>query len=143
MATQPGRKLMSALPAGEFFGRRSELGQLLHHARGSGGLRLLSPPLGGSSELLRQLYDRLFFDAGDIIPIYFALHSSDDSAEKAATRFLREFLLQVIAFRQREPAVYVSAPEICELSKLAPTQDINWFERLTEKCDVDSPVKDE
>ena len=134
---------MSALPAGEFFGRRGEFDRLLHHARGTGGLRLLSPPCGGASELLRQVYDRLFFDAGDVIPFYFTLRSSEESAEKAATRFLQEFLLQIIAFRRRDSAVYVSAPKICELSTLAPAQDNKWFERLIEKCDIDSPVKDE
>ena len=60
-----------------------------------------------------------------------------------AVRFLQEFLLQVIAFRRRNPAVYVSSPEICELSKLAPSQDAAWFERLIEKCDIDSPACDE
>jgi serine/threonine-protein kinase RsbW len=143
MATQPGKKLMSALPAGEFFGRRNEFDRLLHHVSGTGGLRILSPPWGGASELLRQVYDRLFFDTGDVVPFYFALRAPDESAEKAATRFLQEFLVQTIAFRRRNPEVYVSAPEICELSKLAPTQDINWFERLIEKCDIDSPVKNE
>jgi serine/threonine-protein kinase RsbW len=143
MATQSGKKLMSALPAGEFSGRRSEFDRLLHHARSTGGLRLLSPPWAGASELLRQIYDRLFFESGDIIPFYFALRSSEESAEKAATRFLQEFLLQVIAFRQRDSGVYASSPEICELSKLAPVEDATWFERLIEKCDVDSPVKDE
>src|SRR5215813_3483770 len=129
MAIQTGKKLMSALPAGEFFGRRRELDRLLRHAGEQGESRLLSPPWGGASELLRQTFDRLFFDAGDIIPFYFALKTSDGSAEKGARRFLQEFILQLVAFRRRNPAIYLSAPELAELSKLVPTLDANWADR--------------
>jgi len=55
---------MSALPAREFFGRWAELGRLLVHARDTGGVRVLAPPWGGASELLRLTFDQLFFDAG-------------------------------------------------------------------------------
>jgi serine/threonine-protein kinase RsbW len=137
MAIQPGKKLMSALPAGEFFGRRRELDRLLRHAGEQGGLRLLSPPWGGASELLRQVFDRLFFDAGDVIPFYFALKTTDVSGENAARRFLQEFLLQLVAFRRRNPAVYLSAPESSELSKLVPTADANWADRLIDALAVD------
>jgi serine/threonine-protein kinase RsbW len=140
MAIQPGKKLMSALPAGEFFGRRRELDRLLRHAGEQGGLRLLSPPWGGSSELLRQTFDRLFFDGGEIIPFYFALRISDGSAEKAARRFLQELLLQVVAFRRRNPAIYFSAPETAELSKLIPTSDANWVDRLVDVLGADEEI---
>ncbi|HEY2865610.1 MAG TPA: ATP-binding protein [Pyrinomonadaceae bacterium] len=143
MATQNAKKLMSALPAREFFGRRAELDRVLRHADGVGGLRILSPPQGGASELLRQAFDRLFFDGGEIIPFYFALRADDGDAQLATRRFLQEFLLQTIAFRRRNPSIYSSAPEVCELSKLAPTQDAAWFERVIEKCDVESPARDD
>src|SRR5262249_37187442 len=130
MAIQPAKKLMSALPAGEFFGRRRELDRLLRHAGGQGGLRLLSPPWHGASELLRQTFDRLFFEAGNVIPFYFSLKAADASAGKAARRFLQEFLLQLVAFRRRNPAVYLSATENAELSRLVPTSDANWIDRL-------------
>ena len=48
MVTQNGKKLMSALPAGEFFGRTAELDRVLRHSSGRGGLRILSPPWGGA-----------------------------------------------------------------------------------------------
>ena len=143
MTTQSDKRLMSALPAREFFGRRAELDRLLRHSSGAGGLRILSPPWGGASELLRQTFDRLFFEDGEIIPFYFALRASDEAAEKAAVRFLQEFLLQVTSFRNRDPAIYSSAPEVCELSELTTTQDSQWFARLIEKCDIDSPARDQ
>lgn len=134
---------MSALPARDFFGRGREVEALLRHAEGNGGLRILSPPWAGSSELLRQVFDRLFFDPKEIIPVYYSLRSADGTARNAAVRFLQEFLLQVIAYRRRNPAVYFSAPEICELAKLAPASDANWLERVIEKCDIDSHLRDD
>ena len=143
MATQKLKRLLSALPAEEFFGRRREFDELMLHAWGTGGLRLLSPPWGGSSELLRQVADTLFFDSSEITPFYFAFRASDETARNAATRFLQEFLVQMISYRRRDPVVYVSSPEICELADLATGADHEWFEKLVKKCDADSPAKDE
>jgi serine/threonine-protein kinase RsbW len=143
MATQKLKRLLSALPAGEFFGRRREFDEVMLHAWSAGGLRLLSAPWGGSSELLRQVTDTLFFDSSEIVPFYFAFRASDETARNAATRFLQEFLVQMISYRRRDPAVYVSSPEICELADLATGADHDWFEKLVKKCDADSPAKDE
>ena len=103
MAAKTEKRLMSALPAGEFFGRRREYDELMLHAWSTGGLRLVSPPCGGSSELLKQVSDALFFDSSEIVPFYFAFRASDESARNAATRFLQEFLLQMISYRRRDP----------------------------------------
>src|SRR4051812_7726993 len=118
MAVKTDKSLMSALPASEFYGRGRELDELMLHAWSSGGLRVLSAPLGGSSELLRQVSDRLFFDSSEVIPFYFAFRSTDESARNAATRFLQEFLVQMIAYRQRDPGVYAASPSVCELPDL-------------------------
>ena len=134
---------MSALPASEFYGRDRETDALMLHAWASGGLRVLSAPWAGSSELLRQVADRLFFDSSEIVPFYFAFRSSDESARNTATRFLQEFLVQMIAYRRRDPSVYVSSPEICELSDLTTSSDAEWFEKLIKKCSIESPAKDD
>ena len=84
MSKKTENKLMSVLPAREFFGRETELDAILSHARGSGGLRLLAAPWSGASELLRQAADRLFFDSSNIIPFYFAFRRSDESARGRA-----------------------------------------------------------
>ena len=143
MATQKVKRLLSALPAGEFFGRRREFDELMLHAWSREGLRVLSPPWGGASELLKQVADTLFFDLSEIIPFYFAFKASDETARNAATRFLQEFLVQMIAYRRRDPSVYVSSPEVCELADLTAGSDTEWFEKLVAKCEADSPAKDE
>jgi serine/threonine-protein kinase RsbW len=143
MVAQSEKRLLSALPASEFFDRGRDIDALVLHAWGRGGLRVLSPPLGGSSELLRQVADRLFFDSSEIIPFYFAFRSSDESARNAVTRLLQEFLVQMIAYRRRDPSVYISAPEVCELSDLTSGADSEWFEKLIRKCTIESPARDE
>jgi serine/threonine-protein kinase RsbW len=143
MAGQNEKRLLSALPATEFFGRDRELDACLLHSWSTGGLRILSPPWGGATELLRQTADRLFFDSSETIPFYFCFREADRSACNAAVRFLQEFLVQTVAYRRRDPAVYVSSPEICELSSLVPASDSDWFEKLIEKCEIDSPAKDD
>ena len=143
MVRQTEKRLLSALPASEFFGRGRETDALTLHAWASGGVRVLSAPLAGSSELMRQVADRLFFDSSEVIPFYFAFRAADESARNAATRFLQEFLVQMIAYRRRDPSLYVSSPEICELSDLTPAADAEWFERLIKKCSIESPAKDD
>jgi serine/threonine-protein kinase RsbW len=143
MAQRTEKRLLSALPTSEFFGRGREIDALMLHAWSRGGLRVLSAPWGGSSELLRQVSDRLFFDSSDVVPFYFAFKASDESARNAATRFLQEFLVQMIAYRRRDPSVYAAAPDICELSDLTPSADLDWFEKLIKKCDIESPARDD
>jgi anti-sigma regulatory factor (Ser/Thr protein kinase) len=143
MASKTEKRLMSALPAGEFFGRRREFDELMLHAWSTGGLRVLSPPCGGSSELLKQVADALFFDSSEITPFYFAFRASDESARNATTRFLQEFLLQMISYRRRDPSIYLSSPEVCELSDLTTGNDAEWFEELIRNCDIQSPAKDD
>jgi len=115
-----------------FIGREREVARLLEHARGAGGLALLATPNCGSSELLKQVFDRLFSDQKEIIPIYFAVKPSDRSALQAARRFLREFLVQTVAFRRRNAFILHSSPDINEIAELADPADGPWIDRLIE-----------
>jgi hypothetical protein len=135
MANGAGKTLMAAIPADEFVGRDRELDILHTHALSAErpfGMLLSSAPGCGASELLRQTYDRLFFGQAEIIPFYFALRPSDRSAGDAAERFLQQFLLQAAAFRQQDPAVLDSSPDIEELAQIAPQADAFWFDALIE-----------
>lgn len=130
------QQIFGAGSASDFVGRKVELGRLLRHALGSGssnGLVLLAAPSAGTSELLRQTYDRFFASQTDVIPFYFELHASDHSARNVAVRFLREFLLQTVAFRRREATMIDSSPEIGEIAELATAADGQWINRLAER----------
>lgn len=127
----------------EFVGRDAELRSLIDLAGNSDGLALLAAPLCGATELLRQVYDRLFFSQSEVIPFYFEVRMSDGDASGAATRFLREFLLQTVAFRRRDPRIIDASPEICEIAELAVPADGLWIDRLVESCQSDSKLNDD
>lgn len=126
-------KILAGIGVEDFVGRRAESDALWRHATGASGARgllLLSAPLLGASEILRQTYDRLFTEQSETIPVYFALRRSDRTARSAATRFVRAFLRQAIAFRRRDAKIIHAAPELRELAELALPQDAHWVDRL-------------
>ena len=53
-----------------------------------------------------------------MLPIYFELRRSDETAERAAERFLHEFLVQSLAFLRSDPGIIAMSPPIGELSEL-------------------------
>ncbi len=127
----------------EFIGREAELGRLVEHTAATGGLAMLCEPAAGASELLRQAYDRLFAAGGEVVPFYFEIKPSDADARTLAARFVREFLLQTVAFRRSDKKILDSSPEICELAELAVPADGYWIDRLVETCKSDSRLNDD
>src|SRR5436190_6321729 len=137
------KKILSTCSNGEFMGRTTQLDRLLRHARGesgSHGLVLLSAPSAGSSELLRHAYDRLFVESTDVIPFYFEIKATDGSPRNLALRFVREFLLQTVAFRRRDTKILDSSPEIHEIAELALPSDGYWIDRLIETFSSESKL---
>ena len=140
------RKIFATTGASGFVGRTTEIARLLSHANGesdSNGLVILTVPGAGASELLRQTYDRLFTGQENVIPFYFEIRASDRTARNSALRFLREFLLQTVAFRRRDPAILDASPDICEIAELAVPADGHWIDRLVETCDSSSELNDD
>lgn len=130
------KRILAATDPSAFIGRTDELKRLLEHSRGADslGLTILAAPSAGLSELLRQVYDRLFFEAPRLTPVYFEFRTSDRTARGAAYRFLKEFLLQTVAGRRRDPAIVAASPDIAEIAELAPPSDGYWVDRLVEIC---------
>ncbi len=125
----------------DLVGRAPYVERLLTHARdGSGGLLLFAAPRIGTSELLRHVYDRLFSEQGEKVPFYFEFRKSDGTALNAAKRFLREFLLQTVAYRRADPTIIESAPDLNEISDLAVPEDGYWIDRLVEICSQEELV---
>ena len=120
----------------EFIGRADELRRVVEHGaahNGKGtGLLILLAPLSGVSELLRQAYDELFLQQGDVVPIYFALPQTETTAVSAAIEFLNAFLLQYIACRRNEPGLAHASLTLTDLVKLASPSDADWIEELVE-----------
>lgn len=128
-------KIFARTDSSDFVGREAELDRLLTHAKGKGstnGLVLLAVPSAGTSELLRQTYDRLFAEQEDVIPFYFEVKASDGTVQNTARRFVSEFLLQMVAFRRRDAKIFDRAPTVDEISELAPPPDGPWIDGLVE-----------
>ena len=139
-------KILSTVAAEDFIGRTAETDKLLRHARGensSRGFLLLSAPALGASELLKQIYDQLFYEQGEILPFYFAFKKSDKTALQCAVRFLQTFLQQTVAFRRKSANILDASPEVCELAEIAAPSDGHWIDRLIETCQTESRLGDE
>ncbi len=138
--------LLGRVKADRYAGRLDHIERLyLHAISGSEpySVRVSGPPGVGTSELLRQVYDRLFREQRFVIPFYFAIRSGDRNGHAAASRYAYEFLLQAIAFRRNDPTLLAASPNICELAKLAPLADAEWVDRMCEVCRSDGPLNDE
>ena len=139
-------KILSSVCAEDFIGRTAEIEKILRHAQGENtarGFLLLSAPAVGASELLRQIYDQIFYERTDIIPFYFQFKKSDRTALQCAVRFLQNFLQQTVAFRRQSPEILASSPEVCELAEIAAPSDGHWIDRLVETCRTESRLGDE
>ncbi|MFL6468284.1 MAG: ATP-binding protein [Pyrinomonadaceae bacterium] len=146
MRTRVAKPILARTPPDRFVGREAALDQLYLRAVSNDRSRplLVTGSAGvGISELLRQLYDRLFSEQRFVVPFYFALDARDETAKAAATRFLQQFLLQVIAFRRQDAGLIAASPDICELAKLAPLTDAEWVNRMCEACRVEGPLNDD
>lgn len=139
-------QILATIAAEDFIGRTHELDALLQHVKGETerrGLLLFSAPSVGASELLKQIYDRLFLQQTDTIPFYFALKKSDKTAKQAAIRFLQGFLQQIVAFRRKDVSILRASPDVCELAELAIPSDGYWIDRLVATCQTESRLNNE
>ncbi len=128
-----GRPILGRVAPEEFVGRERALEQVLRLSQTGAserGLLLLAAPSAGASELLRQAYDELFRRQGDAVPIYFALTRADQTAVGAARHFLQTFLLQLAAYRRRDPALAHAALSAADLMEIIAPNDYEWAERL-------------
>jgi len=139
-------KILARIAAEDFVGRSGEADEFWRIAKAeteAQGILLLSAPGAGASELLRQVYDRIFNDWKDVIPFYFAFSGNDKTIRQAAARFLRTFLQQTIAFRQQNARLLSIAPDACEISELAAPTDAHWIHQLISTCEIETEFADE
>jgi serine/threonine-protein kinase RsbW len=134
------RQILGRVKRDEFVGRNAELERLVAHAvrrlqaseDEARGLLILTAPLAGVSELLRQTFDNLFNRRAEVAPIYFTLPQTETTAVSAAIEFLNSFLLQYLAFRRDEPSLCHASLTLNDLVALAPEADLDWIEDLVE-----------
>lgn len=130
--TRVAKKILPRVEPAYFVGRERELERVIAAATAGENLSILAQPSSGASELLRQAYDRLFREQGEIVPFYFELKRSDEDTRAAAARFAHEFLMQAAAFRHQDTSVLAKAPSLDELSRLAAPEDAAWTDEAVE-----------
>ena len=134
--TTSKERILSRVESEEFVGRDAEIERVMEHARGGApnGLALLASPSSGSSEMLRQVYDRLIRELGPVIPFYYQVKCADQTAAMAARRFVYEFLAQTIARRANVPVIANAAPGLIELAEIASERDADWVNAVVRGC---------
>ena len=146
MNTTESTQIISSINPEHFIGRTEEVASILDHANADSrknGLAILSAPGLGLSEILRQSFDQLFCEQGEIVPFYFRFRKSDLNSKQMAVRFLQTFIQQIVAFRRNDPSILEISSDICEISELAIPSDGRWMDRLIQTCTARSSLNDD
>ncbi len=132
------RTILGRVRPNEFIGRTAELRALAERASQASdarGMLIMSAPMAGVSELLRQAYDRLFHAQSSTVPIYFRPPHSEATPISVAIEFLNTFLLQYVAFQRNQPSLSSQSLTLDEVVQLAPAADLDWIEELVDDYD--------
>ena len=146
MSTTETTQIISSVNPEDFIGRTEEVASILDHAKADltkQGLAILSAPGLGLTEILKQSFDQLFCEQGEIVPFYFRFRKSDRTSKQMAVRFLQTFMQQIVAFRRNDPSILDISSDICEISELAIPSDGHWMDRLIQTCTVRSSLNDD
>ncbi|MGH9826331.1 MAG: hypothetical protein ACREDR_24145, partial [Blastocatellia bacterium] len=129
--------LLGRTPASEFVGREAEVERVCRLTGGDARVRsaiLLGAPRSGKTELLRKTFDRLFFRAGEVAPIYHCFRPDRLTPVTLAHDYLAQFLSQFIAFRRGDPKMIQNPSEpLDSIALQAAPSDFLWIKAIVEK----------
>ncbi|GEM_PF-219207 len=140
------RQVLSRLPDDEFFDRIVELMRLYQLAtaqvhrpaqseepalRRASNALVSGPPRVGKTELLRKVFDRLFNEGSEVVPIYYSFREPCRRAERFARDYLSQTLAQFIAFRRDDPRLISLMDEPLDvIARQAAPEDYLWVRGL-------------
>ncbi len=128
----------------DFFGREEELPNLYRRAldtkKGIAQNIFLSGPRGiGKTEILKQLFIRLFWRQDEIVPFYYSVSNAILSAADFSRDFLIRFVSQRLAFEKKEQALLsLEAVSLRGLSSLAEARGALWARELLDRYGLSS-----
>ncbi|HSF24094.1 MAG TPA: ATP-binding protein [Blastocatellia bacterium] len=137
MEISADRRILGRLRTDEFVGRESEIERI----RAFGTSVVRRPQLAmlrgqtrvGKTELLRQSFDRIFNQSGEVAPTYYALKPDCLSAQAFAQDFAGTFLAQLLAFRQSDPSLLRLASEpLASVARSARAEDYPWVKGIAD-----------
>jgi serine/threonine-protein kinase RsbW len=129
----------SALPEKDFVGKQEELDGLTKRivlAHGSlARSAVLSGPRGmGKTELLKQLFGRLFWGQDRIAPFFYAANPAVLSAQAFSRTYLIRFLSHRLAYQKKEQALlYHNGMSIDDIATLAEERGATWAREILDR----------
>ncbi len=138
-----------ALQETDFVGRREELDSLSRKVfladKGLGQSVVLSGPPGiGKTELLKQLFSRLFWKQDHVVPFYYSVNHALLSAAAFSRDYLTRYLCQRLAFEKKEQFFfYLEGISIDGLSVLIEEREAVWARDILDRFlrSSDNPVE--
>jgi len=116
--------IFQTVPADEFTDREEIIGRLLQMAaRTPRDITFSTAMVGrrrlGKTAVLEQVYNRLFWEQDEVVPIYFVFESRPTDSNRFADSYFRNFVGQYVAFRTKDSSLARSLPKLEELPDLA------------------------
>ncbi|MBI1923916.1 AAA family ATPase [Candidatus Poribacteria bacterium] len=71
----------------------------------------------GKTEVLKRLYNDLFWEQSEVVPIYITYDKLDRQADRFAKEYFFQFLRQYIAFKKKDSALAMSDVDPIDLAK--------------------------
>jgi serine/threonine-protein kinase RsbW len=119
--------IFNVCPDSEFFGRQREIEYICRRAtllhKSSPGMYLMGGRWMGKTEILRRVYQRLFWAQKGVFPVYYQFKGYFN-AEDFAEDYLREILKQYLAFLKREPRIAREEITLDRLKRLLVDTDM-------------------
>lgn len=160
MSDSTSRPILSRLSDDEFVDRELEVARLCGLAKGSrsdtaaqkhslSNALLLGAPRVGKTELLRNCFDRLFHENGEVLPFYYSFRGPRLDSIKFANDYFSQFLAQFVAFRRNDSGLISVVNEpLAVITRAAPSEEYLWvrsmvdsFRRATESGDTSLLVR--
>ncbi len=116
----------------DFFGRKEDLSNLylraLESEKGSAQSIFLSGNKGvGKTELLKQLFNYLFWKQDKVAPFYYAVNSALLSVPEFSRDYLKRYLCQRLAFEKKESSfIHVEGVSIDGLAGILEERKVFW-----------------
>src|SRR5215510_4649058 len=138
MSDSESTQILSRLSDVEFVDREPEVSRVCALAKGSPGRAasfalLLGRRVAGKTEILRKSFDRLFAEAGEILPIFYSVRESCLDPEKFASDYFSQFVAQLLAFRRNDPNLIQTAHRsLSAITGAAPSEDYVWMKSIVD-----------
>lgn len=130
--TQATSRVLSRLTRHEFVGRDADLRRVCGLAQASSNALLLGAPKAGKSELLRQCFDHLFNERGQVVPFYYGLRNSSADPEAFARDYFSQALAQFLAFRSGDPKLISGNMPLAVIARASLPDDHAWVSALVD-----------